>query len=150
MAMDLHPDFVDLLAAFAEHEVRYLLVGGYAVGFHAQPRATKDMDLLVDCAQENLARVHGALSDFGAPAHLLDAMLAATPEEIVFLGRPPVRVDILQQIPGVEFSESYARRDTVALQGVDVEIIALDDLIAAKLASGRPQDLADVDALRRA
>ncbi len=145
--MNLHTDFVDLLAAFAEHEARYLLIGGYAVGFHAQPRATKDMDLLVDGGPENMVRIHDALATFGAPIHVLEATKTAGPEDILFLGRPPVRVDILQEIPGVSFAKSYERRVEVTVRGITVPIIGKQDLIAAKRASGRLQDLADVQAL---
>jgi len=89
--MPLHPDFRDLLAVFAAHHVDYLVVGGYAVGFYARPRFTKDIDLWVGNAPENLKRARGALKEFGAPVAMLEQLESALDEDVLWMGVPPVR-----------------------------------------------------------
>ncbi len=148
--MDLHPDFHDLLAEFARFEVRFVLLGGYAVGVHAKPRATKDLDLLVSGAPGNLEKVAAALSAFGAPAGVVAAARDMTPTQIVYLGVPPVRIDLLRQADGIDTEQVIERALLVHLSELTVPVIALEDLIANKRASGRPQDLADVAMLERA
>ncbi len=143
----LHPDFKDLLAAFAAHEVEYLVVGGYAVGFHARPRFTKDIDLWVGHSPENLKRARAALEEFGAPAAMLEQLESALDEDVLWMGVPPVRIDVVKGVPGGEFSACLSRRVPATWDGVSVSIISRDDLIAIKRASGRPQDLLDVEAL---
>lgn len=91
--MPLHPDFRDLLAVFAAHDVDYLVVGGYAVGFHARPRFTKDIDLWVGHSPENLKRARVALEEFGAPAAMLEQLESALDEDVLWMGVPPVRID---------------------------------------------------------
>ena len=143
----LHPDFRDLLAAFAAHEVDYLVVGGYAVGFHARPRFTKDIDLWVGRAPENLKRVRAALEEFGAPAAMLEQLESALDAEVLWRGAAPGRMDGVKGVPGGDCSACLARRVNTTWDGVSVSIISRDDLIAIKRASGRPQDLLDVEAL---
>jgi predicted nucleotidyltransferase len=147
--MDLHPDFRDLLAEFARCGVRFALVGGYAVGIHAKPRSTKDLDLLVSSQEDNLSRVAAALSAFGAPAAVVDAARNLGATEVVYLGAPPVRVDILRQADGVDTEQVIGRAESVDVGGLTVPVISIEDLIANKRAAGRPQDLADVALLQR-
>lgn len=147
--MSLHPDFRDLLAEFGRADARYLLVGGYAIGFHSRPRFTKDIDILIGEEPANVSRVVEAMASFGAPAHLLDELRALAPNEILYLGSPPTRVDLFKRIPGVEFEAAYARRVQTDWDGVPVSVIGLDDLIAAKRAIGREQDLLDVKELEK-
>lgn len=148
--MDLHPDFRDLLAECARSGVRYALIGGYAVGFHAVPRATKDLDLLVSRQGENLTRLAEALTRFGAPSNVIEGARHLGPTEIVYLGVPPLRIDLLAYADGVEPEQVIGRALHVNLDGLDVPIIGLEDLLANKRASGRAQDVADVEALERA
>src|SRR5271165_6092902 len=96
-------DLVAMLSAFAEERVRYLVVGGHAVGVHARPRATKDLDVWLDATRENVARACAALRVFGAPSHIIEDLRGAAPSEIVWMGRAPARVDLLLSIPAVEF-----------------------------------------------
>lgn len=145
--MEIYPDFRDLIGAFAAAEVRYLLVGGYAVAFHAQPRFTKDIDLWVDASEENLTRVQRALESFGAPEGFVEELRRGAPLDVVWMGRPPTRIDLMKAIPGVVFADAFERRAVAKWTGVDVSVIGLADLIAAKRASGREQDLIDVRAL---
>jgi len=147
--VDLHPDFRDLLAEFARYEVNFAILGGYAVGHHAKPRATKDLDVLVSGSAENLQRVAGALAAFGAPANVVSAARTMQPTDVVYLGVPPVRVDILRSADGIDTDVALGRADPVNLGDIQVKVLALDDLIANKRAAGRPQDLADVALLER-
>jgi hypothetical protein len=147
--MDLHPDFKDLLAEFARSGAKYAVLGGYAVGFHSKPRATKDIDLLVSGRVDNLERVASALAAFGAPADVVAAARTMGPTDVVYLGKAPVRVDILRSADGIDAEVAIARAVTTEVSGLSISIIALDDLIANKRASGRPVDLADVSLLER-
>jgi predicted nucleotidyltransferase len=147
--MALHQDFKDLLSVFDEKQVRYLLIGGYAVSFHSRPRYTKDIDLWIAPGADNHHRVYEALSTFGAPGHVLEALQVLRPNEILYMGHPPVRVDLLQSIPGADFGAAFERRVETEWEGVRVSIIGLDDLIAAKRAAGRPQDLLDAEILEK-
>ena len=147
--MDLHPDFRDLLAEFARSGVRFALIGGYAVGHYAKPRATKDLDLLVSGKGDNLSRVAEALRNFGAPAHVVDAAAKLASTEVAYLGVAPVRVDILRSADGIDTEAVIARAVGVELGELVVPVIALSDLIQNKRAAGRPQDLADAALLER-
>ena len=145
--MDLHPDFSDLLAAFVAAEVRFALLGGYAVAYYGKPRATKDMDLLVSGRADNLDRVARALDEFGAPANVVQAARVQAESEVVYLGIPPVRIDILRKVDGLDTEEALDRAVKVQVGELAIPILSLDDLIANKRASGRPQDLADATML---
>lgn len=148
--MDLHPDFRDLLAEFVRCGVEFVLIGGYAVGVHAKPRATKDLDLLVSAKGDNLERVARALRSFGAPSAVVEAARHLGPSEVVYLGVPPVRIDILISADGIDSEAAIARGQIVDLApDLKVPVIALEDLIDNKRAAGRPQDLADVALLER-
>src|SRR5689334_22631894 len=127
--MDLHPDFRDLLAEFVAANVRFVVLGGYAVGHHARPRATKDLDLLVSREHENLARAADALARFGAPATVVADVRALQPEEIVYLGVPPVHIDIMCRADGIDTEEVIARATFASVSGLDVPVISLVDLI---------------------
>jgi len=146
----LHPDFRDLLSAFADAGVEYLVIGGYAVSFHTRPRSTKDIDLWIRDSEENLARVLSALDVFGAPESVIEGLERGSSTDIVWFGVPPTRVDILRTIEGLEFDEAYRTRVDTTWDGVPVSVIGREDLIRAKRAAGRPQDLIDVRALERA
>jgi predicted nucleotidyltransferase len=148
--MDLHPDLKDLFSAFDEAGADYLIVGGYAVGLHGRPRYTKDLDIWIGEDDANLASVVAALERFGAPAPAIEELRRAGAEDIVWMGAPPVRVELFRTIPGVTFAPAHERRTVVDWGGARVSVIALDDLIAAKRAAAREQDLADVRALERA
>ena len=126
-----------------------MVVGGYAVAAHGVPRATGDIDLWVRPTSENAARVILALRAFGAPLAGIAASDFTTPDVVYQFGRPPHRVDVLTTIDGLEFDAAWPRRAILELEGVVVSVPDRADLIANKLASGRPQDLADVLRLRR-
>jgi hypothetical protein len=126
-------------------------VGGYAVSFHAQPRATKDIDILIDPAEDNSKAVYAALVEFGAPLQGLRAKDFREPGSFFRMGTPPQMVDILPRISGVDFATAWSRRvDSEIEEGLVVSFISREDLLKAKLAAGRPEDLADVSALEDA
>jgi predicted nucleotidyltransferase len=147
--MEIYPDFRELLEALARGAVEFVVVGGYAVAFHARPRATKDLDLVLRRSPENLARAARVLEEFGAPPSIVASVRSLKENEIVYLGQPPVRVDLLCAIDGVLADELFARSVGGALGGVPVRIISLDDLIANKTKAGRDQDRIDVKLLER-
>jgi hypothetical protein len=146
---DLPADFAELLAAFADAEVRYLVIGGYAVGYHDRPRTTKDLDLLLDPSPANVVRACAALRQFGAAESVIRDLETSTSDEIVWMGAPPLRVDLLKKAPGVDFDDAWKRRVLDDWNGVKVSIISLDDLVQAKQAAGREQDLLDARNLER-
>lgn len=143
-------DLKELLSAFNKHGVKYLVVGGYAFGVHAEPRATKDLDLLIRSDEVNSAAVYRALSQYGAPLDGLsprDFMDGSTFQ----IGQPPARVDLLQRIDGLTFDEAWQHRiEGLIDEEVKVNVISRNDLIRNKLASGREQDLLDAKKLRAA
>ncbi len=149
----MYPDFKELLSILNAHRVKYLIVGAYAVSIHAQPRATKDLDILVKADAGNAEAVFEALAEFGAPLQGLTAADFAEQGSFFRMGREPVGVDILTAILGIDFDSAWHRRveDIVdAVSGLKATFISCEDLVAAKRASGRPQDLADIDAIRKA
>ena len=149
----MYPDFKELLSVFNAHSVKYLIVGGYAVSFHAQPRATKDIDILVKADAENAKATYAALAEFGAPLEGLAPEDFAGRGSFFRMGREPVAVDILSEIPGVDFDAAWGKRvDGVIdpVSGLTAHFISGEDLMAAKIAAGRPQDIADVTAIQKA
>jgi hypothetical protein len=148
--MNLPRDFKELLEAFAREGVEHVVIGGYAFAFHAEPRATKDLDLLLEGSQENRERAARALALYGAPPNVVAATRTISETEVVYLGRPPLRIDLLRTIDGVSTTDVLRNAVGATWEGTPIRVIALDDLIANKRAAGRPQDLADVVKLERA
>jgi hypothetical protein len=146
-------DFKEVLSIFHAHGIKYLIVGGYAVSLHAQPRATKDIDLLIRPDADNAKAVFAALAKLGAPLDGLTPADFADRSKFFRMGREPVMVDILPEIEGIDFERAWERRVSAIIDpqsGQTAFFISSEDLIAAKLASGRPQDIADVAAIRKA
>lgn len=147
--MPVNPDFRDLFSAFNAAGVRYLLVGGYAVAFHAEPRFTKDLDLWIDASAANSELVHAALRAFGAPLGETTAADLAVPEQVLQIGVPPNRVDLVTSIDGVTFDAAWPNRVETEYGDQHIWVIGRADLIANKRASGRPQDGLDIAILER-
>jgi predicted nucleotidyltransferase len=147
--VDLPLDFKELLAEFARSAVEAVIVGGYAVAYHGRPRATKDIDLVLEGSPANLERAADALERFGAPAVVVAAVRKQAPTDVVYMGQPPLRVDFLCSIDGVDTALLFARAVSGEIDGVAVRVIALSDLIANKRAVARPQDLLDAEFLER-
>lgn len=143
-------DLKDLLRALNDHGVKYLIVGGYAFGVYAEPRATKDLDIFIRSDEENSQAVFQALAQYGAP---LDGL---TPSDFqdgttFQIGQPPTRIDILQSIDGVSFDAAWENRvEGMIDDQIRAAVISRDDLIRNKLATGREQDVLDVKKLRAA
>jgi predicted nucleotidyltransferase len=145
--MFVNSDFSDLLNLFNANNVKYLIIGGYAVIQYAEPRYTKDLDIWISVDNPNAAAVYKALKEFGAPLTGLTEADFAEEGYFYQIGRPPIRVDILMGIPGIDFSKAWQQRVEVDFDGLVVKFISREDLIAAKKASGRPQDLIDANLL---
>jgi hypothetical protein len=147
--MFVNSDFSDLLRLFNDNNVKYLVIGGYAVIQYAEPRYTKDLDLWISTDVANAKAVFRALKEFGAS--LADLTEDDFAEEGYFyqMGVPPVRVDVLMGIPGLSFAEAWQRRVNVDFDDLSVSFIGKQDLITVKLASGRPQDLLDAKQLQQ-
>lgn len=143
----MNRDFSDLLAAFDAHGVEYLIVGAHALAAHGHVRATKDLDVWVRPSEGNAPRVLAALEAFGAPLHDLTARDLATPGTVFQIGVPPIRIDIITEIDGVEFESAWPDRVIVEVGDTRVPIMSRDHLIANKRATGRLQDLADIERL---
>jgi hypothetical protein len=145
--MALNQDFKEFLQSLNDNEVRYLVVGGYAVAQHGHPRYTKDIDIWVEMTKENAARVVKALEQFGFASLGLKEADFLEEGQIIQLGYPPSRIDILTSLLGVEFSECYPSRVVVEMGGIPVNFIDLQNLKKNKKAVGRHQDLADLEKL---
>jgi hypothetical protein len=146
-------DFKELLSIFNAHNVKYLVVGGYAVSFHAQPRLTKDLDLFILGDTGNARAANEALRECGAPLAQIQVDDLADPHKFLRFGQPPVASDILSGIDGVNFEEAWERRLKGLIDpttGQKAFFISKEDLIASKLAAGRMRDLADVEEIHEA
>jgi hypothetical protein len=146
-------EFKELLSAFNARNVRYLVVGGYAVSLYAQPRSTQDIDILIAADVENAGAVFAALQDFGAPLEGLTPNDFAQHGKFFRMGRAPLAVDILLDIDGISFEQAWSNRVEAEIDPSTVLkafFISREDLIANKVASGRPQDIADAAELRKA
>ena len=143
----MYPDFKELLLAFNAHDVEYLIVGAHALAAHGHVRATKDLDLWVRPDASNARRVLEALSDFGAPLRDLTADDLSRKETIFQIGVPPLRIDVITNVDGVEFTEAWPRRLETLFGGVPAHVISRQHLIENKKAAARLQDLADVEQL---
>jgi hypothetical protein len=145
--MALNPDFSDLFAAFNAAGVEYLVVGGYAVAFHAQPRFTKDLDVWINRLGANPERVMSALQAFGAPLFEITATDLAQAEVVLQIGIEPNRIDILTSIDGVQFLDAWDARVVTRYGDIDITVIGREHLIQNKRSVGRAQDLLDAAAL---
>ncbi len=148
----MNKDLKELLLAFNAHDVKYLVVGGYAVGVHAEPRATKDLDIFIRADEENSQAVYHALAAFGAPLHGFSPADFNDEQGSGFqIGQPPARIDILQRINGINFDEAWKDRVEGLVEGeIPAHVISREHLIRNKLETGRTRDIADVEALRDA
>jgi len=143
----LNQDFKEFIQSLNDNQVRYLVIGGYAVAFHGHPRYTQDIDVWIDLSRENAARMVEALEQFGFGSLGLTADDFLAPDQIIQLGYAPNRIDILTTPVGVEFESCYASRVEVEIDQIKVNFIDLENLKKSKKAAGRHQDLADVENL---
>lgn len=144
----LPPDFKEFIQCINSEKVEYLLVGGYAVGFHGAPRFTADMDIWVGGNPSNATKLGRALERFGfrdsgiVQGHFLKN------DSVFRIGKPPLQIDLLTSASGCNFEDCFARREVLSRDGVDISVISLSDLRINKQNSGRPKDLGDLDALK--
>lgn len=128
----MNSDFKELLADLCRFRVRFPVVGGYAVMYHSEPRFTKDLDLWIEPDPENAARLRDALLKFGAWLSHMNVSDFAQPGVMFQVGMPPVRVDLLTSVPGLEFQGCWERRETVRIGDTEAPFLGLEDLIVAK------------------
>ena len=143
--IQLPPDFKEFLRLLSSHAVEYLLIGGYAVNYHGYPRATVDMDFWVGIDPSNAAKVAKVLREFGFTQ--ATASLFLDPGKVIRMGVPPLRIELLTSVSGLEFPAAFRNRIVAELDGVPVNLVSLDDLKTNKQASGRHRDLADLEQL---
>lgn len=143
----LNSDFRDILSAFCEEKVEFMLVGAYAVAAHGLPRAAGDIDLWIKCSDSNANRVWSALAKFGAPLSDLSKTDLVRPDTVVQLGATPRRIDILTNITGVDYQDAEAERLIIEIEGMKIPVIGLSPSFRTRKAVGRPQDKADVAGL---
>ena len=145
--MEVAKDFEEFFASFNAHRVQYLIIGGYALALHGHPRYTGDMDVFVAANETNAHNIERGLVDCGFSSPDLSWNDFVVPGKVVQLGHPPLRIDIITAIDGVSFEDAWARRVESRYGDQTVYFISKPDLIANKRASGRKQDLSDLDAL---
>ena len=143
----LPPDFRDFLEILTELKVRYMVVGGWAVGLHGWPRLTRDIDIWVAVDAENANAIRQALQNFHAPGPIPDDFFDSAEKNIYYMGIPPTRIEVISAIDGVEFEDCFKKRKLVDHDGLSISIIGFEDLLVNKRASGRPIDLADLSDL---
>lgn len=145
--MNLQKDLREFIELLNSHDVRYMLVGGYAVAYHGYPRYTGDMDFFVDISGDNPQRLEAALRAFGFDDESLNADLFRIADQIIQLGVPPNRIDILTSISGVAFDEAWATREQGEIDGLIIPVISRQLLQRNKQTAARPKDLVDLDYL---
>ncbi len=145
----LNKDFHDFLSLLAKHNVRHLVVGGYAVALHGYPRYTGDLDVFIALDPASASGVAAALRDFGFALDDADEALFLNPRSIVEMGREPLKLQIMNAISGVQFEEAYPNRMTVRIGDLNVPFIGYQDLLRNKSVTGRGKDKVDVEELRR-
>jgi len=143
----LPQDFSEFLQSLNDQQVRYWLIGGYAVAYHGYPRSTADMDVWIEMEPANVQAALAAIQVFGFPTRAIDPQTLLQPNNILRLGVAPRRIEVFSSIPGVDFEACYARRIETLMAGVLVPVIELADLKQNKLASGRPKDMNDLQNL---
>ncbi len=145
----LNDDYKDMLQFLADEKAEFLLVGAYAMAAHGYPRATMDIDIWVMPSPENANAVLRALDRFGAPLHDLTEADLRKDDTIFQIGVAPRRIDIITGASGLDFTTTFAHSRVIDIEGLDVHVPSLDDLIRNKKASGRTKDLADIEALEK-
>ena len=143
----LNQDFKEFIQYLNDNSVRYLVVGGYAVAIHGHPRYTKDIDIWIEMSSENAKNLLKALKEFGFGSLGLKSQDFLTPDQIIQLGYPPNRIDLLTTIDGVDFADCFPTKLEIIVDDIKINFIDLNNLRKNKKASGRFQDLADLENL---
>ena len=145
--MILNPDFKDFVRLLTENKVEYLIVGGYAVGIHGYPRYTGDLDIWINSTTENAKSVLKCVEDFGFASYRLSVSDFTKPGNIIQLEYPPVRIDIINLVDGVNFAECYKNKKDVTADDITLYFIGYDDLLKNKKKTSRPRDIDDIENL---
>ena len=140
-------DFKEFIQCLNSNDVQYLLVGGWAVGIYGHPRATKDIDFLISINQQNLDKLQNALLAFGAPPFDIESFKKKG--FVIRIGSSPIQIDIINDADGINIDDCYQRRETINVDGIDINLISIKDLIKNKRASGRSMDIADAEKLEK-
>lgn len=147
--MEVSRDYEDLFKVLNAYKLKYLVVGGYAVIYHSEPRFTKDMDVWLSPNANGADDIYSALKEFGAPLKGFQPDDFLDKKLIYQIGVPPVRIDIMMSVPGLEFTSAWRNRRREKYGRTPIYLLGLDDLIHAKRSAGRPQDLIDLKKLSR-
>ena len=126
--IELHPDFKDFLRLLNSHGVEYLVVGGYAVGYHGYPRATGNMDIWIAASDLNAQKAARVLHDFGIGEGKVSEKMFLAKDKVIRMGFPPVRIEVITGATGVDFAECYSRREIIEVEGIPINFISLQDL----------------------
>jgi predicted nucleotidyltransferase len=145
----LTKDFKDFVELLIKHQVEYLIIGGYAVGIHGYPRYTGDLDVWLNPTNKNSENILNAVKEFGFSSNNLTVDDFTKKGNIIQLGYPPIRIDLLTEIDGVQFKECYKNREKIKIQGINIDFISYNDLIKNKTASGRHRDLDDLENMKK-
>ncbi len=143
----LNQDFKEFIQFLNDNQVHYLVVGGYAVAIHGHPRYTKDIDIWIEISRENALKIIKSLEQFGFGSLGLKMEDFLVPNQVIQLGYPPNRIDLLTSVDGINFVECYSKRLEISIDGIMINFIDLENLKKNKKASGRMQDLADIENL---
>jgi predicted nucleotidyltransferase len=145
--MIFNPDFREFVKLLIKNKVEYLIVGGYAVGIHGYPRYTGDLDIWINNTEENAQRILKCVEDFGFSSYNLSVADFTKEGNIIQLGYPPVRIDIINQVDGVNFSECFKNKKEITVEGLTLNFIGYEDLLKNKRKSSRPRDIDDIENL---
>ncbi|MCL2318846.1 MAG: nucleotidyl transferase AbiEii/AbiGii toxin family protein [Treponema sp.] len=143
----LPDDFKEFIQYLNLNNVRYLLVGGWAVGLYGHPRATKDIDFLISIENDNLEKLKKALIDFGGPP--VDLELFRERGYVIRIGSSPIQIDIINEADGIDIEDCYQRKKIIKIDDIEINVISRDDLIKNKRVSGRSTDIADAEKLEK-
>jgi len=147
--INLEKDIIDFIKLCNKHNVKYLVIGGYAVSVHGYPRSTKDIDVCIEMSETNALKMVQVIKEFGFGSLKLNKEDFLKKDSITQLGFPPLRIDILNDLDGVSFKEAWNNKKIVSFENVAVNFIGYNELITVKQKAGRPQDLADIDKLKK-
>lgn len=147
--MILEPDFLEFIELLNKNEVEYLLVGAHALAFFGRPRNTGDLDIWINSSGGNAVKILNVLNDFGFGSLGLKTVDFTKKNQVVQLGYPPLRIDILNSLSGVTFQEAYSNRINTQIKGITIWVIGLDEFRKNKLATGRKKDLGDIELLEK-
>jgi len=145
----LEKDILDFVALCNKHEVRYLVIGGYAVSIHGHPRSTKDIDVCIEMSELNASKMISVINEFGFGSLKLNKEDFLKKDLVTQLGFPPLRIDILNDLDGVNFEEAWNNKKIVTFEHVPVNFIGYNELLIVKQKSGRSQDIADIELLKK-